>query len=43
MRSSVVRPVMSGSSVSNIALAISRLRFCRLRIFSSTVSRAISL
>src|SRR5438874_1569151 len=41
--SSVVRPVMSGSSLSMAASIAARFFSCSRRIFSSTVSRVISL
>jgi hypothetical protein len=41
--SSVVRPVMSGSSLSMAASIAARFFSCRRKIFSSTVSRVISL
>ena len=41
--SSVVRPVMSGSSLSIAASIAARFFCCRRKIFSSTVSRVISL
>ena len=41
--SSVVRPVMSGSSLSMAASIAARFFSCNRRIFSSTVSRVISL